>query len=80
MARPDAEGLFGTGADRHSVVVTVEVPSEEGDEERTLRLNPPRATGELGAGEGRGSRLTGAESRPSCSRVALTSADDSVDL
>ncbi|MFE7437324.1 DUF4303 domain-containing protein [Streptomyces tendae] len=41
VARPDAEGLFGTGADRHSVVVTVEVPSEEGDEERTPRLNPP---------------------------------------
>ncbi|MET7324390.1 DUF4303 domain-containing protein [Streptomyces sp. NPDC005549] len=43
MARLDAEGLFGTGADRHSVVVTVDVPSEEGDDERTLRLNPPEA-------------------------------------
>ncbi|MEU5141248.1 DUF4303 domain-containing protein [Streptomyces sp. NPDC021139] len=43
MARLDAEGLFGTGADRHCVVVTVEVPSEEGDEERTRRLNPPQA-------------------------------------
>ncbi|CAL9668131.1 DUF4303 domain-containing protein [Streptomyces sp. enrichment culture] len=43
VARLDAEGVFGTGADRHRVVVTVEVPSEEGDEERTRRLNPPEA-------------------------------------
>ncbi|MFB6555283.1 DUF4303 domain-containing protein [Streptomyces sp. NPDC056405] len=43
MARLDAEGLFGTGTDRHSVVVTVEVPSETGNDERALRLNPPEA-------------------------------------
>jgi hypothetical protein len=43
MARLDAEGVFGRGADRHSVVVTVEVPSEPGNDERTRRLNPPRA-------------------------------------
>ncbi|CAM5308378.1 hypothetical protein STENM327S_06085 [Streptomyces tendae] len=49
MARLDAEGLFGTGAGRHAVVVTVEVPSEEGDEERTLRLNPPEALADWAA-------------------------------
>ncbi|MGY1429159.1 DUF4303 domain-containing protein [Streptomyces sp. WAC06273] len=43
MARLDAEGVFGTGAARHAVVVNVEVPSEGGDEERALRLNPPEA-------------------------------------
>ncbi|RSN66287.1 hypothetical protein DMH12_01295 [Streptomyces sp. WAC 04229] len=43
VARLDAEGLFGTGSDRHSVVVTVEVPSEAGNDERVLRLNPPQA-------------------------------------
>ncbi len=43
MARLDAEGLFGTGTDRHSVLINVEVPSEAGDEERALRLNPPEA-------------------------------------
>lgn len=43
VARLDAEGVFGTGADRHRVVATVEVPSEDGNDERTLRLNPPEA-------------------------------------
>ncbi|MFJ7771169.1 DUF4303 domain-containing protein [Streptomyces sp. NPDC097107] len=43
MARLDAEGLFGTGTGRHCVVVTVEVPSETGNDERALRLNPPEA-------------------------------------
>lgn len=43
MARLDAEGLFGTGTDRHAVVVTVEVPSETGNDERAMRLNPPEA-------------------------------------
>ncbi|MEV7794369.1 DUF4303 domain-containing protein [Streptomyces sp. NPDC087512] len=44
MARLDAEGLFGTGADRHRVVVAVEVvPPDTGNDERVLRLNPPEA-------------------------------------
>ncbi|KFG77312.1 DUF4303 domain-containing protein [Streptomyces mutabilis] len=43
MARLDAEGLFGTDADRHRVVINVEVPSEAGNDERALRLNPPEA-------------------------------------
>ncbi|MER6324598.1 MULTISPECIES: DUF4303 domain-containing protein [Streptomyces] len=43
VARLDAEGLFGRGDDRDAVVVTVEVPSEPGNEERAQRLNPPAA-------------------------------------
>ncbi|MFI2410671.1 DUF4303 domain-containing protein [Streptomyces sp. NPDC018947] len=44
VARLDAEGLFGTGADRHRVVVAVEVvPPDTGNDERVLRLNPPEA-------------------------------------
>ncbi|MGC9497430.1 DUF4303 domain-containing protein [Streptomyces sp. WG7] len=47
MARLDAEGLFVTGRERHSVVVNVEVvPPDTGDDERALRLNPPEALGD----------------------------------
>ncbi|MGV9288860.1 DUF4303 domain-containing protein [Streptomyces sp. NPDC003719] len=44
VARLDAEGLFGTGTARHGLVVAVEVvPPDTGNDERTLRLNPPEA-------------------------------------
>ena len=44
MARVDAAGLFGTGAQRASIVINVEVmPPDHTNVERALRLNPPEA-------------------------------------
>lgn len=80
VARLDAEGVFGTGADRHRVVATVEVPSEDGNDERPLRLNPPEAPADWAVETGADVVGRRRRTRPRCSRVALTSADDSVDL
>jgi hypothetical protein len=44
LARVDAAGLFGTGAQRASIVINVEVmPPDHSNVERALRLNPPEA-------------------------------------
>ncbi len=44
MARVDAAGLFGTGPQRASIVINVEVmPPDHTNVERALRLNPPEA-------------------------------------
>lgn len=43
LAQLDAEGLFGTGEERHGVVIDVAVPSEGPDRDRTCRLNPPES-------------------------------------
>jgi hypothetical protein len=41
LARLDAEGVFGTGARRHRLVINAEVmPPDFTNTERALRLNP----------------------------------------
>lgn len=44
VASLNSAGVFGTGKERESIVVTVEVmPPDFSNTERTIRLNPPRA-------------------------------------
>jgi hypothetical protein len=44
MRRLDAEGLFGQGPERSTVVINVEVaPPDSSNTERAVRLNPPDA-------------------------------------